>query len=122
MRNLVRSGIMGTAPWRHPVRWLFVLGAGWLAWGVGVPESRGGLRDPFVFGPRADAVGAAKSPALTGILWDATQPLAILDGKPAATGHVIDAWTIVEIRQDAIVIERGERREVVTPGESLPAD
>ena len=81
------------------------------------------LRDPFTFGPRTDtALPVATGPVLMGVLWDATKPLAILGDETVGVGDVIAEWRVLEIRQNGIVVQRGERQAFVTPGSSLPGD
>ena len=82
------------------------------------------LRDPFVFGPRECAgmpvqVGRL---VLVGVLWDATRPLAIVGNETVDVGDLIAEWRVVEIRQNGIVVQRGEHQAFVTPGSSLPND
>ena len=79
------------------------------------------LRDPFTFGPRE---GTAEGPemVLMGVLWDAAHPLAMLGDEAVGIGDRVADWQVVEIRQDGIVIQRGDRREVVSIGKSIPAN
>ena len=74
-----------------------------------------------MFGPRteAEALGA---PNLIGILWDPTHPLAIIGEQMVAVGDRIADWHVVEIQQDGIVVQRGERRAFIAPGNPLPND
>ncbi|MBI2495959.1 MAG: hypothetical protein HYY59_00375 [Candidatus Omnitrophica bacterium] len=83
------------------------------------------LRDPFTFGPRVEAVTKVVKPAgpvLMGILWDATRPLAIVGEETVAAGDTVAGWRVVRILEGHIVIQRGERRETMTPGGSIPLD
>lgn len=108
------------------------------------------LRDPFTFGPGAqppapkpqgpsaapEPAAPAPSPAssvprsgptqppppLIGVLWDATQPLAIVGEQTVGVGDVVGEWQVVEIRPDGIVVQRGERRAFVGPGAKLPGE
>jgi len=84
----------------------------------------GELRDPFVFGPRSNTTTAAPSSShiLVGILWDATHPLAILGDQTVGVGDVISDWRVVKIEQNGIELQRGDRREFLIPGSSLPRD
>ena len=78
------------------------------------------LRDPFTFGPRAGEVQHAQQPTLVGILWDATHPLAIIGEEMVGVGAVVSGWRIVEIKQEGIVIQRDDHRELLAPGTPLP--
>ena len=97
--------------------WVLLLGGSSPAW----TEE---LRDPFVFGPRKAASSTATTtlPVLTGILWDAKSPLAVIDGEPATVGQDVGGWQVVEIRPDRVVIQRDSERRTLVPGSSLPAD
>ena len=78
-------------------------------------------RDPFMFGPRAE--GAAPSgPILVGVLWDASQPLAIVGEETVGVGGRIAGWQVMQIQPDGIVIQREDRREFLTPGTPFPLD
>ena len=79
------------------------------------------LRDPFVFGPRENAVRQT-GPSLIGILWDATRPLAMVGDKTVGVGDTVAGWTVVQIQEGAMVIRRDDRQEVITPGTALPPD
>jgi len=79
------------------------------------------LRDPFTFGPRGDA-GTLAAPLLVGVLWDATHPLAMVGEEAVGAGDVIAGWEVVEIQPDGVVVQRGERRALIRPGERLPTE
>jgi len=79
------------------------------------------LRDPFVFGPREGTVEALV-PVLIGVLWNAPEPLAIVGDQMVGIGDQVDGWQIVKIQEDGIVIQRGDHRETVAIGNSLPTD
>ena len=78
-------------------------------------------RDPFMFGAR-DTKAASGRGQLNGILWDATKPLAIIDGEPRDVGAMVDGWTVVSITPDQVVIERAGRREALVVGALIPAE
>ena len=91
------------------------------------------LRDPFVFGPRTESAKGRQGPApretgaspglsLVGILWDAANPLAIIGDETVKVGDFVEQWQVVQIEQNGIVVQRGERREFVSPGTRLPSD
>ena len=86
-------------------------------WGVSAGEAQ--ERDPFTFGPRDEAVAQA-SPTLIGILWDTTHPLAIVGDQTVGIGDAVAGWQVTQIQPDGITIERGARRELLTPGQPLP--
>jgi len=79
------------------------------------------LRDPFTFGPR-EGTAAGPEMVLMGVLWDAAHPLAMLGDETVGIGDHVADWQVVEIRQDGIVVQRGDRREVVSIGKSIPAN
>ena len=79
------------------------------------------LRDPFVFGPRERA-HEQPGAVLMGVLWDATHPLAIVGEQAVGVGDRVADWQVVEIHENGIVVQRDDRREMVTIGNSLPTD
>lgn len=109
------------ASWRDSLRAGLILSVALL--GASLPSQAGSddLRDPFVFGPREDAARQT-GPALIGILWDATRPLAIVGDEMVGVGDTIAGWTVVQIQEGGMVIRRDDRQEVITPGNALPAD
>ena len=78
-------------------------------------------RDPFMFGPREGEAATGRG-QLTGILWDATTPLAVIDGEPLGVGSVVAGWTVTAIASDHVVIERDSRRETLVPGTSISSE
>ncbi len=78
-------------------------------------------RDPFMFGPRSEGVEPS-GPILVGVLWDATQPLAMVGEETVAVGGRISGWQVMHIQPDGIVIQREDRREFLTPGMPFPLD
>lgn len=100
-----------------------LIAAGLLCAGIGPAVCAAeALRDPFVFGPRSDAPAQSANNVLTGILWDATNPLAIVGSEPVSVGASVMGWQVVRIQHDGIEVQRGDRREFITPGSSLPQD
>ena len=79
------------------------------------------LRDPFTFAPR-ETTNEGPAVMLMGVLWDAAHPLAMLGEETVGIGDRVADWQVVEIRQDGIVVQRGDRREVVSIGKSIPAN
>ena len=79
-------------------------------------------RDPFMFGAQREGAHAQAANVLAGVLWDEAHPLAMVAGRELAVGDAIAGWTIAVIRPDAIVIERGQRRETVSIGSPIPAE
>ena len=94
------------------------------AWVAGAAVVRAELRDPFVFGPRREAPGASPSSrsVLTGIVWDAAAPLAVIDGEPFVVGQTVEGWRIAEIQPDHIVLQRGEQLRTLVSGDPLPVE
>ncbi|MBI3996881.1 MAG: hypothetical protein HY352_04410 [Candidatus Omnitrophica bacterium] len=78
-------------------------------------------RDPFMFGAQEGAQTQAAN-VLAGVLWDEAHPLAMVAGRELTIGDTIAGWTIAVIRPDAIVIERGRRRETVPTGGAIPSE
>jgi hypothetical protein len=51
---------------------------------------------------------------LSGVLWDDTKPIAILNGKPLAVGGEIDGARVVKIGLDGVKIRYNEREYTLT--------
>ncbi len=77
-------------------------------------------RDPFMFGPREGEAGGGGQ--LTGILWDATNPLGVHGGEPLGGGAVVEGWMVMAIAPDQVVIERDGHRETLVPGSVIPSE
>ena len=60
-------------------------------------------RDPFTRG-RSVAVGGF---TLSGILWDAQQPIAIINGQMLQVGEELDGYRVAEIAQDRVSLTDG---------------
>ena len=60
-------------------------------------------RDPFT----SLGTGQLSDLALSGILWDATQPLAIINGTMVHTGQEVDGYRVVAITQDQVSLTDG---------------
>ena len=99
---------------------LWFCGVGFL-WFCGVAVYAETLRDPFVFGPR-ESGSEQPGAALMGVLWDATHPLAIVGEQTVGVGDRVGGWQVVEIQENGIVIQRDDRREFISTGNSIPSD
>ena len=61
-------------------------------------------RDPFIGGAsRGDASGLN----LSGILWDASRPIAIINGRMIQAGEEIKGYVVVEITHDHVSLTGG---------------
>ena len=80
------------------------------------------MRDPFVFGSSERHPQQVSQPILTGILWDAVRPMAVVDGKPVLVGETVAGWQVVEIHSGEVVIQQGPLRKTLEPGASFPAE
>ena len=61
-------------------------------------------RDPFT---RGQAEGEGASLTLSGILWDARQPLAIINGQMLQVGEECEGYRVVEITQNRASLTDG---------------
>ena len=61
-------------------------------------------RDPFT---RSAGAGQASGLSLSGILWDASAPIAIINGQMRHVGEEFDGYRIVEIVQDRVSVTDG---------------
>ena len=66
----------------------------------------GWTRDPFTHGA---GVGLAGGFALSGILWDATAPIAMVNGQMVGVGDTIEGYRVTEIRIDRVVLSDGQQ-------------
>ncbi|MBU4590249.1 MAG: hypothetical protein KKG01_04930 [Candidatus Omnitrophica bacterium] len=64
-------------------------------------------RDPFSSGQTTSAPSTVSDMVLTGILWDDSSPLAMINDNPIAVGDKISGYTVVEIRKDRVIITNG---------------
>ena len=63
-------------------------------------------RDPFA---RGFAGGQASGLELSGILWDATQPVVIINGTMVGVGEEIEGYRVTEIQQDRVSLTDGSQ-------------
>jgi hypothetical protein len=62
-------------------------------------------RDPFVRG----GSGLMSGYVLSGILWDATAPIAIINGEMLRAGDRLDGYRVTKIEQDRVTITDGDQ-------------
>ena len=79
------------------------------------------LRDPFTFSPRTEAVEHT-GVVLVGVLWDTTNPLAIIGETPVGVGDSVAGWQMIEIQPNGVMVQRGERKQFIALGHTLPSD
>lgn len=61
-------------------------------------------RDPFSSGPAAFLSANISDMMLTGILWDDTAPLAMINDNPVGVGDEVGAYIVVEIKKDRVIL------------------
>ena len=61
-------------------------------------------RDPFT---RGASMGQASGFTLSGILWDAASPIAILNGQMLHVGDELDGYRVLEIAPDHVAVSDG---------------
>ena len=61
-------------------------------------------RDPFLRGRTTDATSDL---TLSGILWDANQPMAIINGQTLHVGDHLEGYRVTEITQDRVSVSDG---------------
>ena len=66
--------------------------------------SLGWSRDPFVLGAGA---GDMSGLLLSGILWDAQAPMAVINGQPVRPGEELDGYRVVSITEHQVVVTDG---------------
>jgi hypothetical protein len=65
-------------------------------------------RDPFTAAPIISERNTQSGFALSGILWDKVNPLAIIDGEVVKKGDRLGNKLIEEIKRDRVVLSDGE--------------
>lgn len=65
-------------------------------------------RDPFTAVPIISNESLHSEISLTGILWDKAKPLAIIDGNVVKKGERVGNKTVVDIKQDRVILSDGE--------------
>ena len=60
-------------------------------------------RDPFTRG----AIGEVSGLTLSGVLWDANQPIAIINGQMVHVGEELEGYRVTEITQDHVSVTDG---------------
>lgn len=65
-------------------------------------------RDPFTAAPIIIKKETQSGIELTGILWDKEKPLAVIDGKIVKEGQRVGDKTVMEIKQDRVILSDGE--------------
>ena len=65
-------------------------------------------RDPFTASPIISEKSLQTGISLTGILWDKEKPLAIINGKVVKKGQWVGNKTIMDIRQDRVILSDGQ--------------
>ena len=81
------------------------------------------LRDPFLFWPPPQEIPQPAPPSvLLGILWEAQEALALINGEPTTVGQTIAGWELIEIKPDHVVVRRDSQQRTVLPGEPFPTD
>jgi len=71
-------------------------------------------RDPFSSGPAVSAPATLSDMVLTGILWDDSAPLAMINDNLVGAGDKIGGYTAVEIKKDKVVLTDGEQNYTLT--------
>ncbi len=69
-------------------------------------------RDPFT---RAVSVESQGGMTLSGILWDADQPMAILNGQIVRVGETIEGYRVLEIAKDHVTVTDGTQVQQLYP-------
>lgn len=65
-------------------------------------------RDPFTAVSIVSEEGPHSAISLTGIFWDKTKPLAIIEGNVVKKGGRVGDKTVVDIKRDRVILRDGE--------------
>ena len=66
-------------------------------------------RDPFTAAPIKPQETSSSSIQLNGILWDKTNPMAIINESIVKVGDRVGAYIVVSIKQDSVILNDGNR-------------
>ena len=69
--------------------------------------------NPFVI-ERGQVIEDASGPALSGIMWDPANPVAIINGQLLGVGDHVQQWQITEITQEHVVVSDGEKTQTLS--------
>ncbi|MBI2093290.1 MAG: hypothetical protein HYT88_01000 [Candidatus Omnitrophica bacterium] len=93
---------------------------GWLASEGRAAEE---LRDPFVFGPRREAAAQEGSlGVISGIIWDESSPLVMINGELVGIGQAVGSWKIIAIGPDTVTLQNSKRKINLASGSSIPTE
>ncbi|MFA5090843.1 MAG: hypothetical protein WC510_07485 [Candidatus Omnitrophota bacterium] len=67
------------------------------------------VRDPFAQGKKGQEGASSYSLALTGIIWDEENPLAIINDRIVKTGDKVSLNNVVAIKQESVVLNDGTK-------------
>ncbi len=71
-------------------------------------------RDPFSSGPSTSEPATLSDMVLTGILWDDSAPLAMINDNLVGVGDKIGGYAVAEIKKDKVVLTDGEQNHTLT--------
>jgi len=71
-------------------------------------------RDPFIPQAAVSSIIKAVNLTLKGVLWDETNPKAIVNEKTLVTGDTIYGYTVVQIKPRSVVLKTGEKNIELT--------
>jgi len=74
-------------------------------------------RDPFTGAVITADKKVEATLSLSGILWDKSRPLAVINGKIAKVGDRVDNSVIVDIKQDRVILSDGSGYQEVRLGQ-----
>ncbi len=61
-------------------------------------------RNPFM-----SSLAVSQGPTLDGILWDANNPVAVINGEIAGKGDSVGPYVVVEVRPESVLLNDGEK-------------
>ena len=67
-------------------------------------------RDPFVSVDSSAGVIGLTDIKISGIVWDKTRPLAVINGEVHTVGDTIKGHTIVEIKVSSVILSAGDEK------------
>lgn len=75
----------------------------------GVPRQKKSSYEDWGRNPFMSSLAVSQGPILDGILWDASKPVAIINGEIAGKGDSVGPYVVVEVRPESVLLNDGEK-------------
>lgn len=75
----------------------------------GVPRQKKSSYEDWGRNPFMSSLAVSQGPILDGILWDASKPVAIINGEIVGKGDSVGIYVVVEVRPESVLLNDGEK-------------